>query len=284
MSGAPVDPANSDAYRAWDGADGDFWAENADAFDDGMHRFVEPLMAGAALAPGERVLDIGCGNGVTTLEAARRASPGRAMGLDLSTAMLEVARGRAVAAQVLNLEFVQADAQVYPFVPASFDVVLSRFGVMFFADPAASFANIARAVRSGGRLAFMVWQAAAVNPWMQVIGKSLAAGRELPTPPPDAPSPFALADPGRVRALLGDAGFANVTLEPVLQPMGFGRDVETALAFVSGLPGARGLLKDLSEKDRAEGLAKLRAALEAQLTPDGVLLDSRAWLVTAARS
>lgn len=284
MSGAPVDPANSDAYRAWDGEDGDFWAENAEAFDDGMHRYLEPLLTGAALAPGERVLDIGCGNGVTTIEAARRTSPGRAMGLDLSSAMLAVARRRAVEARVVNLEFVQADAQAYHFEPGGFDVVLSRFGVMFFSDPAAAFANIARAVRLGGRLAFMVWQAAAENPWIQVIGKSLAAGRELPTPPPDAPSPFSLADPDRVRSLLGGAGFENVTLAPALHPMGFGRDVESAFRFASGLPGARFLLKDLSESDRAEGLAKLRAAVEAHLTPDGVLLDSKAWLVTAARS
>ncbi len=283
MSG-PNDPANSDAYRAWDGADGQFWADNADAFDDGMSRYLEPLLAGAALHPAERVLDIGCGNGVTTIEAARRTSPGRAMGLDLSTAMLAVARRRAVEQRVLNTEFVQADAQVYPFEPGGFDVVISRFGVMFFADPGAAFANIGRAVRPGGRLAWIVWQAAAVNPWMQVIGRSLAAGRELPTPPPDAPSPFALADPDRMQALLGGAGFERVTVTPAVHLMGFGRDIESAFHFAAGLPGARALLKDLDGPARAEALATLRTALAAHLTPEGVLLDSAAWLVRAVRT
>lgn len=283
MSGAPVDPANSEAFRSWDGADGEYWAANADIFDASMNRYLEPLLAAAALQSGERVLDIGCGNGATTIEAARRSTPGRAMGLDLSAAMLAVARARALDQRVLNIEFVQADAQAYHFEPGAFDVVLSRFGVMFFAEPEAAFANIARAVRPGGRAAFAVWQTAEVNPWMRVIGAALAPGGVPPTPPPGAPGPFSLGDPDRLRSLLEGAGFAKVTVTAVSHPMAFGRDLDAAYDFARGLPGARAMLKTLDDAARKDGLSKLRAALEAHRTPDGVLLDSIAWLVGAVR-
>lgn len=284
MSGAPVDPANEDTFRSWDGPGGEYWAANAVTFDDSMAPYLPPLFQAAALHPGERVLDIGCGNGVTTLEAARRSVPGRAMGLDLSGPMLDVARHRATEQQIANVEFIQGDAQIYPFEPGGFDVALSRFGVMFFADPAAAFGNIGRGIRTGGRLAMLVWQGTPVNEWMTGVAAALAAGRTLPGPPPGAPGPSSLADPDRVRRLLGDAGFSQVNLTSVVEPMRFGPDVSSAYDFVFGLSFVAALLKDLDEPRRGAALAELRAVVEAHLTADGVQFGATAWLISAARS
>jgi SAM-dependent methyltransferase len=284
VSGVPLDPANAETFRAWDGSAGDYWAANAATFDSSMAAYLPPLFEAAALSPGERVLDIGCGNGVTTLEAARRSSPARAMGLDLSGAMLDVARRRAAEQQVANVEFIHGDAQIYPFEPGGFDVALSRAGVMFFADPAAAFANIGRGVRPGGRLALMVWQGAEANEWMSAISAALAAGRTLPSPPPGTPGPSSLGDPDRVRQLLGDAGFRDVTLTGVAEPMFLGPDAGSAYAHVFGLSFVAALLKDLDEPTRAEALAELQAVIEAHVTPEGVQFGAAAWIVSAVRS
>lgn len=279
---APVDPAEA-ASRAWDGTDGDYWAINADRFDESMASYLEPLFAAAQLGAEERVLDIGCGNGVTSIEAARRIPAGSVVGVDLSGAMLEVARQRAAGAGLANVEFLKADAQSHPFEPDSFDVAISRFGVMFFVDAPAAFANIARALRPGGRVLFAVWQAPSANTWMRVIASALAPGGTMPTPPPDAPGPVSLADPDRVRALLGGAGFDEVTLTSVERSMCFGRDVDSTYEFAAGQPCVRYLLKDLDDEARAAGLARLRAALAERLTPEGVMLPAAAWFVAAVR-
>lgn len=284
MSDVRVDPSNEDTFKSWDGPGGEYWAANAGTFDASMAGYLPPLFAAADLQPGERVLDIGCGNGVTTLEAARRTAPGRAMALDLSSSMLEVARRRARELGVANAEFVQGDAQVYPFEPGGFDIVMSRAGVMFFADPAAAFGNIARAVRPGGRLAFMVWQGVAENEWMTAVAAALAAGRDLPSPPPGAPGPSSLGDPDRVRSLLTGAGFADVELTGVVDPMRFGPDADTAYEFVFGLSFVKTLLADLDDVAQEGALAELRRTVEARLTPRGVEFGAAAWIVTAART
>lgn len=283
MNHPTLHPANADSLRSWDGRDGEYWATNADRFDASLAGYLTPMLEAADLAPGERVLDIGCGNGVTTIEAARRTSPGRAMGLDLSAAMLDVARRRAFDQQVANIEFVQGDAQIYHFEPAAFDIAISRFGVMFFSDAAAAFANIARAMRPGGRVLFAVWQALSANTWMQVITSSLAAGGPPPAPPPDAPGPLSMAHPDRVRSLLEGAGFTQVELVPFARPMWFGADVESTYDFAASQPCVRFLLKDLDPEARTAGLARLRSALAERLTDEGVLLDSAAWFVGAVR-
>lgn len=283
MSGPVVDPANTDAQRSWDGADGEYWAEHHDVFDASMAGYVAPLLDAAALTASDRVLDIGCGNGVTTLAAAHRIPQGRVLGADLSGAMLAVARNRAGHDGLGNAEFVQADAQIHPFEPASFDAVISRFGVMFFGDPAAAFTNIGRAVRPGGRLAMLVWQSIERNEWVRAVGAALGAGRALPAPPPGAPGPLSLADPGRVCALLTIAGFDDVTLTAVAEPMSFGPDSAAALEFVLGLPFARFMLRDLDGAARVGALDALRATIEGHLTPDGVQFAAAAWLVTAIR-
>jgi SAM-dependent methyltransferase len=278
-----VDEANAEQFRAWNGDDVQHWVTHIDRYEAASARFDPWLLTAAAIAATDRVLDIGCGGGVSTAAAARAAPDGHVVGLDLSAPLLAVARRRADRAGLTNVTLVQGDAQVHPFEPATFDVVLSRFGVMFFGDPAAAFANIATAVRPGGRLAMLVWQGLAGNEWLGVLFETLAAGRPLPAPAAGAPGPFALADPDTVRRLLGGAGFVDVDLADVREPERWGADVDDAYTFVSSLGPAKGLLAGLDERGRESALAALRARLAERAGPDGVLLGAAAWVVTARR-
>jgi SAM-dependent methyltransferase len=195
--------------------------------------------------------------------------------------MLKVARARAAAEGITNARFEQADAQIYPFDPGAFDVAMSRHGTMFFGDPVAAFANIGRALRPGGRLALLTWQPPGANPWIREFMAALAAGRQLPTPPPSAPGPFALSDPGRVRSILGDAGFRDVRLDPHVGPMYWGPTVAEAEHFVLGVAGW--VMDGLDEAGRARAIGDLRSSLAAHETTRGVVYDSATWIVTARR-
>jgi SAM-dependent methyltransferase len=279
-----VDPSNADALRAWDGDDGDYWSRNERTFDASLARYREPFFDAAAIAPGARVLDVGCGTGQSTRDAARRARDGgAALGVDLSSRMLEVARLRATEEGVDNVEFLHADAQVYRFGDGRYDVVISRTGAMFFGDPVAAFANIARTLRRDGRIALLVWQALEHNHWIRDFSAALSGGRDLPAPPPDAPGPFSLSDPDRVRSVLSTAGLVDVDLRGVCEPMYFGDDADDAERFVRGLGFTVFMLRNLDEVGRASALTALRASIEAHETADGVLYPSAAWIVTARR-
>lgn len=278
-----VDEGNAEQFRAWNGDDVQSWVVHADRYEAASARFDPWLMRGAAIEPADRVLDVGCGSGVSTVAAARQAGAGSVTALDLSAPLLEAARRRCAEAGLGNVRFVHGDAQVHPFEPASFDVVLSRFGVMFFADPAAAFANLARALRPGGRLALVVWQELARNEWFGVLLETLSAGRPLPTPAAGTPGPFGLADPERLGELLTTAGFADVDLVDVREPERVGADLEDAYAFLTSLGPTRWLLADLDEAARADALARLRSRLAERAGPDGVLLGAATWLVTARR-
>ncbi len=275
-----VDPGNAAQLGAWDGAQGAHWAAQADRFDRAVARYDEPFLAAAGLRPGDRVLDVGCGTGRTTRDAARIT--GSAVGVDLSSAMLDVARRRAAEEGLTGVRFEQADAQVAAFPPAGFDVAISRTGAMFFADPVAALANVGGALVPGGRLVLLVWQALEANEWMTEILGALAAGRPLPAPPPDAPGPFSLADPGRIRAVLTAAGLRQVEVEGLAEPEWFGTDADDAVAFVLGLAGW--LLDGLGPAARDGAVADLRRRMEAHAGPGGVELGSAAWLVTARRA
>src|SRR5690348_2753327 len=174
--------ANVDMAKAWDGEEGGQWTQFADEYDDTHRsiwaRFLETEPFGRA----DQVLDIGCGNGQSTRDAARLALEGSALGVDLSSAMLAVARRRATAEGVTNVDFRHADAQTYAFEPGSFDIAISRFGAMFFENRMAAFTNIAAALRPGGRLALLVWQDVRKNEWIMTVRETLAAGRDLPMP------------------------------------------------------------------------------------------------------
>jgi SAM-dependent methyltransferase len=271
-----VHPSNADAATAWDGPTGDVWADNADQFDAGVARYLRPFLDATAIEPGMDVLDVGCGNGLTTREAARRAAS--ATGVDLSTRMLDIARRRAAADGLANVSFVQADVQVADLGQARYDRVISRNGVMFFGDPVAAFANLARAMKPAGRMVLLVWQPMTENPWFTSF-RSAVPG---PLPPPDGPGPFALGDPDRVRTLLTAAGFAEPDLRGVREPTYYGPDVTTAERYVSTMLG--GLLAELDDAGRAEAAAALRATLEEHMGPDGVTYPSAMWIITTVRA
>jgi SAM-dependent methyltransferase len=277
-----VHPSNTDAAAGWDGAGGDFWTDNADLFDAGVARYLQPFLEAAAIAPDAHVLDVGCGSGRTTREAARLAIAGSATGLDLSTRQLDLARRRAEQEGLANVRFVRADAQVADLGTESYDRVISRTGVMFFGDPVAAFTNLARALKPDGRMVLLVWQPFTENEWLASFLRAVSVGRDLAPPPPDRPGPFAMGDPDRVRAVLTAAGFAEPQLTGLREPMYYGPDVATAEAFVLGTVG--GHLADLDDAARAEARAALRATLQDHLGPEGVTYRSAMWLVSAAPS
>jgi SAM-dependent methyltransferase len=274
-----VDPANAEQLRAWDGTEGAYWAAHAERFEQALRDYDAPFYEAAAIAPTDRVLDIGCGTGASTRAAARLASAGSVLGVDLSSAMLEVARGAAEREGLANVTFGQADAQVHPFDEGAFDVAISRTGAMFFGDPHAAFANIARALRPGGRLVLLVWQPFVRNEWIVEIMGAVAAGRDLPAPAPGAPGPFSMADPEHVHALLTSTGFADVRVSGLEKRSYFGADPDDARRFVAGL--VSWLLDGLDDPARAGALDALHRTMQAHHTAEGVTFRSAAWLVTA---
>lgn len=274
---------NVDMARAWDGDEGADWARDHEFYDRGVWAYQRRLAEIAAVARSERVLDIGCGNGESTRHAARAASEGSATGIDLSNEMLGVARRLAQKEGVANVEFVHGDAQVYGFEPSSYDVVLSRFGAMFFADRAAAARNLGTALRPGGRLVLFTWQPIEANEWLREIRGAFAAGRALPSPPVGLPGPFGLADRDGVHAVLGAAGYCDIAIDALSERMWFGDDADHAYGYVSTMGIARGLLHDLDDESRAAALKALHATLVAHETPDGVQFDSAAWCITARR-
>jgi SAM-dependent methyltransferase len=231
----------------------------------------------------DHVLDVGCGTGQTTRQAARTATAGSALGVDLSAAMLDRARDLARAQGLGNVTFQRADAQVHRFPPARFDLAISRFGTMFFDDPAAAFANIARALRPGGRLVMMVWQGQEHNEWAVAIHRSLEPFEGSVAVAPAGPDPFSLADPARVAGILEVAGLVGVGFSDVHQPVYYGPDVAAALAWVGGFTCTNDVLQRLDPAGTERALQRLRNTLAAHAGDDGVWLDSRAWIVTARR-
>jgi SAM-dependent methyltransferase len=276
-----VDRANAEQARAWDGDEGAYWASHADQFDRAVAACHERLLAAAAIGRTDRVLDVGCGAGQTTRDAAAAAIEGFALGVDLSGELIAVARRLALEHDVGNARFEQGDAQIHSFLSHSFDVAISRTGTMFFGDPVAAFANISRALRSGGRLALLVWQGPEHNEWIRELGSALAAGRDLPIPSVGTPGPFAQANPEEAGAVLTAAGFAHIEFDGLHEPMWFGSDSEDAHRFVLGQMGW--MLKGLDDKQRGQALDNLGATLNAHDTGRGVYYQSATWLIRAAR-
>ncbi|NKY52947.1 class I SAM-dependent methyltransferase [Nocardia vermiculata] len=265
---------NTAQSEAWNGYEGEHWADHADRYDAVNSGINEPLLSAAKVGAGDRVLDIGCGNGQLTRAAARRAAA--ATGVDLSGPMLARARLLARSEAVDNVSFEQGDAQVFGFAPGSFDVAVSRFGIMFFADPVAAFTNIARALGPGGRLAVAV----PVTPESDIAGVFAAAAAHLPGF--EAGHGFdVFADPEATADLLGAAGFTGVTNELVLTDSVWGADIDDATEFVVGWGPVRyhRLCNDFGTD------AEVRAAVAGALEPfagDGpVRLRAASRLVTA---
>ena len=245
----PVDSSNAEQLRAWDGDEGAYWADHADYFDRSVAAYHERLLDRPRSPTDDRVLDIGCGTGQTTRDAARAASGGSALGVDLSSRMLDHARRRAAEEGLTNATFAQADAQVHPFEPASFDVAISRTAAMFFGDHVAAFRNIGRALRPGGRLRARDLAAAGrrTSGSARSPARSPPAAtcrRHRPTPARSrSPTPTACA------ACSPPAGFTDVELDGTTAGMWFGNDADDAHRFVLGLMGW--MLEGLDDAGRA---------------------------------
>ncbi|WP_437647416.1 class I SAM-dependent methyltransferase [Sorangium sp. So ce362] len=281
-----VSGPNADQIQYWNEVAGPKWV----ALHDVISAQIRPLgalaMDRAGLAAGERVLDVGCGIGDTTLELGRRVGPGGAVvGVDVSAPMLDRARAAALSAGAANVAFENADAQTAA-LPGPFDVLYSRFGVMFFADPAAAFANLRKALRPGARLAFVCWRSLQENPWLFV--PTLAVARHLPLPQPDphAPGPFAFADAARVGAILSRAGFVRVHHEPIDRELSVagGKSLDETVDFLLQMGPASAALRqtnaapELVDRVRAD----LREAIAPHAGPEGVRMGGAVWVVTAA--
>lgn len=246
----------------------------ADFYDAELRRHNECFQTILDIGPKDRVLDIGCGAGQSTRQAARAAMEGSVLGVDVLEELLQVARQRSAEDGLQNITFERGDAQIHNFPVAHFDLCISRFGIMFFADSVVAFTNIARAMRPGARLVLMVWQSRDHNEWATAIPEALAPGGVS-----SAAAAFSLADPTVTTAILTAAGFASVAFSDVHEPVFYGPSVDAAYEAVVGL-----FLSQDALAGTDESLQRLRALLNAHLTQDGVLFDSRAWIVTAHKA
>jgi SAM-dependent methyltransferase len=271
---------NAEQAEDWNGASGREFIEQRERHEQMLGRLTARLLAAARIQDGENVLDIGCGCGDVTILVARATRSGYALGADFSRIQVAEARRLAACAGVANARFEVADAQVHPFGTGVFDLALSSFGVMFFDDPAAAFANLRKALRHGGRLAFLCWRTRDENP-VFTTGFAEAAAvlglRELPGPS----AAFSLAGTGRVRALLCSAGFGGIEFAEADAPMLIGRDVDDVLEYERASPTATEILTGLSPEQAAELTRQVRDRLAAYASPDGVTMPGAAWLVTA---
>jgi ubiquinone/menaquinone biosynthesis C-methylase UbiE len=277
---------NADQIAYWNGPGGQHWTDRQQTQDVLLTPVSDILIDRARPKPGERIIDVGCGCGATTNALAQKVgSAGHVFGVDISAPML--ARARQVAPAGLPVDFVLADATVYPFDPSSFDLLVSRFGVMFFAQPALSFANIRKALRPSGRLAFACWREPRDNPWL--MAPLQAAYKHVPKLPqlgPEDPGPFSFAAEQRVHRILGEAGFSAIAMEPcnlsldVAVGRGLDAAVESALEIGPASRALQGQPSDL----RAAAAKSIREALAPFAKGNTVPLAAAIWIVTASAS
>lgn len=271
----------------WTGRSGEVWRDNQSRLDRMLAPYGAAAIAAASPVPGERVLDVGCGSGATTLElAARVGASGSVLGLDISEPLLSRARERTP--QGAPVSFVLGDASRHDLPTGAFDLLFSRFGVMFFDDPAAAFTHLRTALAPRGRLAFVCWRPFDENDWVRLPMRAVAdILPPLPTPAPDAPGPFAFGDADRVRHMLSTAGFIDIAITPFDSPQVYGeaatRDEAIGAALELALqvgPLARALA-DQPDVLRERAAAAVRAAFETRATDQAVTMDGAAWIVTA---
>jgi SAM-dependent methyltransferase len=285
-----VSPATNAAQaQRWNGASGQYWIEHRERHL-AEHRNLTPhLFRSAAIARGEKVLDVGCGCGDTTIMAARAAGTppggkpsraGSAVGLDLSAPMLAVARRLAAQAGVTNARFVRGDAQACPLRRAAFDIVISNFGVMFFDDPWAAFAGLAAAARPQGRLAFLCWQDDTQNEVFAIPLRAFGAHTRLPGPPVSD----LFVDPRQITELLSGSGWGDVRVSSVNERAWIGSDVKDVMSYIRGMPVIRTLAASLDPVLTARVLAAVEEQYDAHQCPDGIWGHAAAWLVTAQRA
>ncbi|KYF79339.1 SAM-dependent methyltransferase [Sorangium cellulosum] len=272
---------NRDQAALWNEAGGPIWVEMQEVLDAMLAPLEAPLMKEGFPGEGGRVLDIGCGAGATALAMARRLGPtGLCLGVDISGPMVAAARARAAAEGLASAAFVQADAQTHGFEPDHFDAVISRFGVMFFDDPAAAFANIRRAARRRAKLTFVAWRSPAENPFMTTAARAAAPLLpHLPIPAPDAPGQFAFADRGRVQRILDASGWTDVDIRPIDVPSGVAE--KDLLTYVTKLGPVGLALRDVDEPTRARTAGAVRAAFDPYVRDGVARFTAACWLVSA---
>jgi ubiquinone/menaquinone biosynthesis C-methylase UbiE len=278
---------NAEQITYWNEVSAPKWLRFQKVLDQQLGELGRSVMDRAAIRAGEHVLDVGCGCGDTTLELARRVGrDGSVVAIDVSTPMLERAIENARTREVANVAFWNADAQTYGLPPAAFDLVYSRFGVMFFVDPARAFSNLGRALRSGGRVSFVCWQALERNAWMAV--PMAAAARVIPSPArpgPEAPGPFSFADPNRVRGILGGAGFTDVTVEgyETMLAVGGSAPLDATVEFLLEIGPVGAALRDAGPSFSPRVAEAIRQAIEPFCGAQGVRMASAVWLVRGLR-
>jgi SAM-dependent methyltransferase len=277
---------NADQIAYWNGPGGQHWTDRQQAQDTLLAPISDILIDRAKVRTGERIIDVGCGCGATTIALARQVGPtGHVFGIDISTPML--ARARQIAPADMPIDFLLADATVYPFDPASSDLLISRFGVMFFAQPALSFANMRRALRPSGRLAFACWREPRENPWMMTALQ--AAYKHVPKLPqlgPDDPGPFAFASEQRVIGILSEAGFSGIAMEAcdLSLDVAIGRGLDAAVATALEIGPASRALEGQPPDVRAAATNSIREALTPFARGAAVPLPGSTWIVTASAS
>jgi SAM-dependent methyltransferase len=275
---------NQGQLQAWNGGESVHYVTHADRYDRQLATFTTALVDRAAPGPDDRVLDVGCGCGVTTLMVADRAE--RVVGLDISHPLVEIARRRALEAGVGTADFVVADAQTHDFADGEFTLVVSQFGLMFFDDPEAAFANLRRSLAPGGRLSFVCWQGLDANEWLAIVARAVERYCDLPEFGGRAGGPgmFALKQPDETVALLEAAGFGQVEVEPVATTVlvAGGATIDESLEFLLGMGMVRGLLGRLADDEHRQAVQEVRATLAERYEPDvGVTLGAAGWLVSA---
>ena len=281
---------NADQIAYWNGPGGQRWADRQQSQDVMLAPVSDLLIDRAAPRPGERIIDVGCGAGATTFAFAEKTGPaGRVLGIDISAPMLAraqqvLARARQVAPKDMAVDFELADATVYPFEPAGFDLLASRFGVMFFAEPALSFANMRKALKPSGRLAFACWRQPRENPFfmapLQAVYKHVP---RLPPPGPEDPGPFAFASEERVHRVLGEAGFSGIAMEPcdLALDMAVGQGLDAAVQSALEIGPSSRALAEQPDDVRAAATRSIREALAPFVKGQAVLLPASIWIVTA---
>jgi SAM-dependent methyltransferase len=278
---------NEEQIKYWNGVAGDKWTANQEILDRVLSPIGVEIIARGKPARGERVIDVGCGCGDTTLTIGKLVAPeGKVLGVDISLPMLARARERAAGA-ALPVDFQYGDAAVHDFAREEFDLLFSRFGVMFFENPVRAFSNLHKALKSGGRLAFSCWRPMKENPWiMTPIAGALAvlAAHNAPPPeptPPRAPGPFAFAEADYVQSILRESGFRNVTIAPFDATLQLGNSLEEALQFTLEIGPVSRLIAELPEALRDDLKAGVRAALQRAQGADGLRLAAATWMVSA---
>lgn len=274
---------NDEQIEYWNGKAGETWVRSMDRIDAMLAPITQALLERAAVKPGERVIDVGCGCGSTSIELLRRGA--LVFGVDVSEPMLALAKERAKAAGLSGFAFKRADAAEQPLTP-DHELVFSRFGVMFFSDPVAAFRNIRTGMTPDGRLCFVCWQAMAENAWMSTAGQAVMAFLTKPATAPDprAPGPFAFADRAHLRGVLEAAGFGSIEIEDLRTKLRVGADADQALEFQTDIGPVARALAELEGEPRERALAAAREALARHAGPNGVELGAACWLVTARQA